>query len=206
MTMVIDDNSNYDEKIKIVMIGDSGVGKSCIFSRFGDNMFHSDFVPTIGVDFTIKIINIDGRKVKLHIWDTAGQERFTPIVSSYYRGAQGMILVYDITDRNSFKHIDKWLHEIERSGDPSVKKILVGNKTDVTGKREVTYVEGKKYADELGIPFLEVSAKMSTNVKEIFHTLIRSIIPAKILKSNNNNSSRHVNLNNKTAIISRCKC
>jgi small GTP-binding protein len=125
------------------LIGDSGVGKSCLLLRFADDTYTESFISTIGVDFKIRTIELEGKTVKLQIWDTAGQERFRTITSSYYRGAHGIIVVYDITDAESFANVRMWLKEVERYGSEGVCKLLVGNKSDLTGRRAVEYATGK---------------------------------------------------------------
>lgn len=121
-------NPDYDYLFKILLIGNSGVGKSSLLLRFADDTFTDNFMPTIGVDFKIRTLEVDGRTIKLQIWDTAGQERFKTITSSYYKGAHGIIVVYDITDKESFKNIDTWMTEVEKHASDNVSRILVGNK------------------------------------------------------------------------------
>jgi len=130
--------TDFDFLYKLLIIGDSGVGKSCLLLRFADDIFTDSFISTIGVDFKIKTIDIDGAKVKLQIWDTAGQERFRTITSSYYRGAHGIIVVYDVTEQKSFANITKWLKEIETFAGPAVQKVLVGNKSDLANEHVST--------------------------------------------------------------------
>ena len=133
-------------------------------------------MTTIGVDFKIKTLDIDGKSVKLQIWDTAGQERFRNIVSSYYRGAHGIMMVYDITDQESFQNLNSWLIEIEKNASKNVYKILVGNKCDMEKDRKVTFEQGKDFANQYGMKFFETSAKESTNVQEAFVAMTKEII------------------------------
>eukprot|EP00029_Vermamoeba_vermiformis_P009574 TRINITY_DN4817_c0_g1_i1.p1 TRINITY_DN4817_c0_g1~~TRINITY_DN4817_c0_g1_i1.p1 ORF type:complete len:209 (-),score=49.33 TRINITY_DN4817_c0_g1_i1:88-714(-) len=165
----------YDYLFKLLLIGDSGVGKSCILLRFADDTYTDSYISTIGVDFKIKTIDLDGKTVKLQIWDTAGQERFRTITSSYYRGAHGIIIVYDVTDQVSWFNVKQWLQEIERYACENVNKLLVGNKADLTSKRAVDTNTAKEYADSLGIPFIETSAKNSTNIEKAFVMMAREI-------------------------------
>ena len=165
----------YDFLFKLLIIGDSGVGKSCLLLRFSDNIFTDSFISTIGVDFKIRTVSIGGVKIKLQIWDTAGQERFRTITSSYYRGAHGIIVVYDVTDQKSFDNIKKWLKEIDTFAGSTVQKLLVGNKSDLINERTVTTESGKGLADSLKIPFVETSAKDSTNVEEAFLLMANEI-------------------------------
>jgi len=168
-------NQDYDYLFKLLLIGNSAVGKSSLLLRFSDNIFNESFLPTIGVDFKIRTFDLNGRTVKLQIWDTAGQERFKTITSSYYKGAHGIILVYDITDKQSFRDIDNWLTEVEKHAHENVNKLLVGNKCDLEQNRQVSYEEGKAYADQLGIKFLETSAKNSVNVESAFFAMANEI-------------------------------
>jgi Ras-related protein Rab-1A len=167
--------SDYDYLFKLLLIGDSGVGKSCLLLRFADNTYTDSYISTIGVDFKIRTLEIDGKTVKLQIWDTAGQERFRTITSSYYRGAHGIIVVYDVTDKVSFNNVKQWLGEIDRYACQSVNKLLVGNKADLVEKKVVEYNEAKQFADSLGISFLETSAKSAQNVEEAFLTMTKQI-------------------------------
>merc|ERR1712223_248110 len=168
-------NPDYDYLFKLLLIGDSGVGKSCLLLRFADDTYTESYISTIGVDFKIRTIELDGKTIKLQIWDTAGQERFRTITSSYYRGAHGIIVVYDVTDQDSFNNVKQWLQEIDRYASESVNKLLVGNKCDMTTKKVVDYTTAKEYADSLNIPFLETSAKNNTNVEQAFLTMASEI-------------------------------
>ncbi|OPJ58784.1 ras-related protein Rab-1A [Patagioenas fasciata monilis] len=164
-----------DYLFKLLLIGDSGVGKSCLLLRFADDTYTESYISTIGVDFKIRTIELDGKTIKLQIWDTAGQERFRTITSSYYRGAHGIIVVYDVTDQESFNNVKQWLQEIDRYASENVNKLLVGNKCDLTTKKVVDYTTAKEFADSLGIPFLETSAKNATNVEQSFMTMAAEI-------------------------------
>jgi len=169
------DSDHYDFLYKLLLIGDSGVGKSCLLLRFSDGTFTESYLGTIGVDFKIRTITMAGKVVKLQIWDTAGQERFRTITSSYYRGAHGIIVVYDVTDQGSFANVRQWMQEIQRYAAADVCRLLVGNKTDAVTKRTVDTATGKEYADSLGIPFLETSAKNSSNVEQAFTIMAEEI-------------------------------
>merc|ERR1711900_138626 len=161
---------NYDFLIKLLLIGDSGVGKSCCLLRFSEDSFTPSFITTIGIDFKIRTIELDGKRVKLQIWDTAGQERFRTITTAYYRGAMGILLVYDVTDERSFNNIRTWFSNVEQHATEGVNKILIGNKCDWEDRRVVSTERGQQLADELGIPFLEVSAKSNINVEKAFYS------------------------------------
>lgn len=167
--------TEYDYLFKLLLIGDSGVGKSCLLLRFADHTYTESYISTIGVDFKIRTIELDGKTIKLQIWDTAGQERFRTITSSYYRGAHGIIIVYDITDAESFNNVKQWLGEIDRYACEGVNKLLVGNKCDLVQKRAVDFEVAKAFADSLEIPFLETSAKNATNVEKAFLTMAAEI-------------------------------
>jgi len=158
-----------------LIIGDSGVGKSCLLLRFADDVFTESYISTIGVDFKIRTLDLQGKTLKLQIWDTAGQERFRTITSSYYRGAHGIIVVYDITDAESFQNVTQWLHEIDRYASSGVNKLLVGNKSDLSSKRQVSYEQAKEFADSMNMEFIETSAKQSNNVDRAFTTIATQI-------------------------------
>mmetsp|Transcript_13894 Transcript_13894/g.50609 ORF Transcript_13894/g.50609 Transcript_13894/m.50609 type:complete len:217 (+) Transcript_13894:256-906(+) len=167
---------DYDYLIKLLLIGDSGVGKSCLLLRFSDDSFTTSFITTIGIDFKIRTVELDGKRVKLQIWDTAGQERFRTITTAYYRGAMGILLVYDVTDESSFNNIRNWMRNIEQHAADNVNKILVGNKCDMDeSKRAVPTSRGQALADEFNIPFFETSAKSNINVENVFKTIAREI-------------------------------
>jgi len=153
---------------KFIIIGDIGVGKSCLLFRFTDNSFKPIHDITMGVEFGIRFINIKNNRIKLHIWDTAGQETFRSITRSYYRGAAGALLVYDITRRETFNHLATWLEEVKEHGNSNMIIMLVGNKSDLTKKRVVSTEEGEKFAKENGLMFMEVSAKSRENIEEAF--------------------------------------
>jgi Ras-related protein Rab-1A len=169
-------DENYVFIFKVLHLGNIDVGKSSLLLRYVDSVWSDTFVPTIGVDFKVKTIEIDGKKVKLQIWDTAGQERFRTVVSTYFRGAHGIFLIYDITNRDSFKNLENWLIEIEKNASENVLKILIGNKNDLEDERDIASDEGKAFANRNGMQFIETSAKMNTNVNEAFETLGKLMI------------------------------
>uniref|UniRef100_A0A1E1XIC3 Putative rab subfamily protein of small gtpase n=1 Tax=Amblyomma aureolatum TaxID=187763 RepID=A0A1E1XIC3_9ACAR len=161
-------NAEYDYLFKIVLIGDAGVGKSCLVRRFAEDTFTDGYKLTVGVDFKIKTIELQGKTIKLQIWDTAGEERFYSITSCFYRGAHGIIVVYDVTNQKSFESVKKWFHEVDRNASEHVSKLLVGNKNDLEKDRVVEYNTAKKLAEHLDIAFLETSAKNAVNVEQAF--------------------------------------
>jgi len=168
-------STEYDYLFKLLLIGDSGVGKSCLLLRFADDTFTESYISTIGVDFKIRTIELEGKTIKLQIWDTAGQERFRTITSSYYRGAHGIIVTYDVTEMPSFNNVKTWLTEIDRFACEGVNKLLVGNKCDLVSKKAVDFDTAKQFADSLNIPFLETSAKNAHNVEQAFLTMAANI-------------------------------
>ena len=187
-------NPEYDHLYKLLLIGDSGVGKSCLLLRFADDTYTESYISTIGVDFKIRTIQLDGKTIKLQIWDTAGQERFRTITSSYYRGANGIIVVYDVTDQVSFNNVKQWLQEIDRYACENVNKLLVGNKCDLVSQKAVDYTTAKEFAESLGVPFLETSAKNSTNVEEAFITMAREINQRMAVPSPMSGGKENINL------------
>uniref|UniRef100_A0A023FAU6 Putative rab subfamily protein of small gtpase n=3 Tax=Triatominae TaxID=70999 RepID=A0A023FAU6_TRIIF len=166
----------YDLLFKFLLIGDSGVGKTCVLFRFSDDAFTTTFISTIGIDFKIKTVELRGKKIKLQIWDTAGQERFHTITTSYYRGAMGIMLVYDITAEKSFENIVKWLRNIDEHANEDVEKMLLGNKCDMEEKRAVSKERGEAIAREHGIRFFETSAKANINIEKAFYNLAEAIL------------------------------
>merc|ERR1711976_211018 len=177
-------NHKYDHLFKLLIIGESGVGKTCLLLRFTDDSFTANHLTTIGIDFKIKIINLEEKLIKLQIWDTAGQERFRTITKTYYKGAHGIILTYDVTDENSFKNIRNWVKQIEQNAQNNVCKVLVGNKSD-RDDRKVTYDAGNSLATEYNMQFFETSAKTNYNVNETFTYLTREILNNTDSKPNN---------------------
>ncbi|XP_060195337.1 GTP-binding protein YPTM2-like [Lycium barbarum] len=163
------------QDFKLLLIGDSGVGKSCLLLRFADDSYLESYISTIGVDFKISTVEQDGKTIKLQICDTAGQERFRTIIRSYYRGAHGIIVVYDVTDQESFNKVKQWLSEIERYARNNVNKLLIGNKCDLTAQKVFSTETAQAFADEIGIPFMETSAKSVTNVEQTFMIMAASI-------------------------------
>ncbi|WWC58621.1 uncharacterized protein I303_101165 [Kwoniella dejecticola CBS 10117] len=171
--------------LKLLLIGNSSVGKSSLLLRFTDNEFLTDeeTAATIGVDFKVKSIELDGKKYKLSVWDTAGQERFRTLTSSYYRGAQGVVLVYDVSSRPTFDELLKWFKEIDTYCGEGVVKMIVGNKVDKEFSRQVTTEEGKAFAERMGALFIECSAKTRLGVPEAFEELVRRILATPTLYS-----------------------
>ncbi|CDR96311.1 Rab1b, putative [Babesia bigemina] len=178
----------YDHLFKIIIIGDSGAGKSSLLLRFAvspsthrhiamqDDTYSESYMSTIGVDFKIKTVKIDNATIKLQIWDTAGQERFRTITSTYYRGAHGIITVYDVTSRVSFESVKKtWLTDIEKYSNANITKILIGNKIDLEDQRAVTTDEAREFATQHNMDYIEASAKTAQNVEKAFESIARTL-------------------------------
>mmetsp|Transcript_1534 Transcript_1534/g.2997 ORF Transcript_1534/g.2997 Transcript_1534/m.2997 type:complete len:209 (+) Transcript_1534:77-703(+) len=170
-------DQDYDHLYKVVLVGDATVGKTHLLSRYTRGTLPKAPTATIGVEFATKTLQLEaeGGTVKAQIWDTAGQERFRTITSSYYRGAHGIIVVYDVTDKESFNNVKHWVQEIDKYAADGVNKLLVGNKCDLSSKKVVSYDEAKELSDSLGIQFMETSAKNAHNVEQAFQTMAREI-------------------------------
>eukprot|EP00746_Dinoflagellata_sp_MGD_P161887 gnl/MRDRNA2_/MRDRNA2_89205_c0_seq1.p1 gnl/MRDRNA2_/MRDRNA2_89205_c0~~gnl/MRDRNA2_/MRDRNA2_89205_c0_seq1.p1 ORF type:complete len:213 (-),score=31.61 gnl/MRDRNA2_/MRDRNA2_89205_c0_seq1:336-974(-) len=167
-------SQSYTYLFKYIIIGDTGVGKSCLLLQFTDKRFRHDHDLTIGVEFGARLMTINNELIKLQIWDTAGQESFRSITRSYYRGATGALLVYDISRRDSFNHVSRWLNEAREYSNPNMVIMLVGNKCDLH-RREVSYEEGANFACANGLIFQETSAKTAQNVEEVFVNTAQTI-------------------------------
>ena len=165
---------------KVVLLGNSGVGKSNLLSMLNSGEFSHEFKSTVGVEFLTKQLEVDGTIVKAQIWDTAGQERFRTITTSYFKGAQGILLVYDVTDRKTFQAIGNWIAQINQHADKKVNNVLIGNKCDMEDQRAVSVEEGRELANEFGMSFFETSAKQDTNVEAAFLG-IASMVQERIL-------------------------
>eukprot|EP01124_Arcella_intermedia_P024862 TRINITY_DN4291_c0_g1_i1.p1 TRINITY_DN4291_c0_g1~~TRINITY_DN4291_c0_g1_i1.p1 ORF type:complete len:194 (-),score=30.05 TRINITY_DN4291_c0_g1_i1:4-585(-) len=166
---------DYDYIFKLLLIGDSGVGKSSLLLRFAENYFTDTFISTIGVDFKTRTIHLQESTIKLQIWDTAGQERFRTITSSFYRGSHGIMLVFDVTDPQSFANVRQWARDIQRYATDNVQRLLIGNKCDAA-QRRVSPQEAQEFADQEGIPYLECSAKSGYHVEEAFVRLAGELL------------------------------
>lgn len=167
--------SNYDYLFKVVLIGDSGTGKSNLLSRFTRNEFSLDSRSTIGVEFATRSINVDGKTIKAQIWDTAGQERYRAITSAYYRGAVGALLVYDIAKHSTYVNVSRWLKELRDHADSNIVVMLVGNKSDLKHLRAVPTEEAKAFAAENNLSFIETSALDASNVEQAFQNILTEI-------------------------------
>ena len=170
-----DDPDNYEQLYKIIIIGDSGVGKSNILGRYLHNEFKHDTKSTVGVEFGSKQLKVDGVNIKLQIWDTAGEERYRAITSAYYKGSKGCFIVYDITSEISFENVEKWYEEIRKSAEKEISVILIGNKCDLENERKVSIEMGQNTAKNLNCPFFETSALNNTNIEAVFQNISENI-------------------------------
>uniref|UniRef100_A0A8D0H0W0 small monomeric GTPase n=1 Tax=Sphenodon punctatus TaxID=8508 RepID=A0A8D0H0W0_SPHPU len=165
-------DQNFDYMFKLLIIGNSSVGKTSFLFRYADDTFSQAFVSTVGIDFKVKTVCRNDKRVKLQIWDTAGQERYRTITTAYYRGAMGFILMYDITNEESFSAVQDWATQIKTYSWDNAQVILVGNKCDMDEERVVPLEKGKSLADQLGFDYFEVSAKENINVRQVFERLV----------------------------------
>ena len=171
----MDEENSYDLLYKIVIIGDTNVGKSNILSRYLTNEFTSNTKSTVGVELGIKFLKIKNTSTKIQIWDTAGQERYQAITSSYFRGSDGCFIVYDITNETSFNNIEKWFDKIHEENDKEIPVIIVGNKCDLENERKIPTEKAKEKAQNLKCAFYETSALKAINIEQIFEELVNTI-------------------------------
>ena len=169
--------SDLNENVyKLLLLGDSTVGKTCFLIKYTDQSFQDIHMATIGLDYRVKTMKLKNNKeVKIQIWDTAGQDRFRSITKNYYKGSHGIILIYDITNRRTFENVQKWISQIREETSQNVVIYLIGNKIDMKEERKVSSEEGKKLADELGLPFMETSAKEGININEVFDDIVERV-------------------------------
>ncbi|KAJ6929293.1 ras-related protein Rab11D [Populus alba x Populus x berolinensis] len=200
-----DASQKIDYVFKVVLIGDSAVGKSQILARFARNEFSLDSKATIGVEFQTRTLVIDHKSVKAQIWDTAGQERYRAVTSAYYRGAVGAMLVYDITKRQTFDHIPRWLEELRSHADKNIVIILIGNKSDLEDQRAVPTEDVNEFAQKEGLFFLETSALQATNVESAFMTVLTEIFnivnKKNLIAGENQSNGNPASLSSKKIII-----
>ncbi|XP_037551793.1 ras-related protein Rab-19-like [Nematolebias whitei] len=172
-----DHDDTFDFLFKIILIGDTNVGKTCVVQNFKSGIFAERQQNTIGVDFTVRTVNIEGKKVKIQVWDTAGQERFRTITQSYYRSAHGAMIAYDITRDSTFDSVSHWIKEVELYGAANIVLVLIGNKCDLENERQVPFERACNLAKDRGIlAALETSAKESQNVEEAFLMMARELM------------------------------
>ena len=177
----------YDFLFKLIIVGDSNVGKTNIMSKYIHNQFNQHSKSTIGVEFGTKIVNIDNKKIKAQIWDTAGQERYKSITSAYYKGAKGALIVYDITNKFSFDSVDKWVQDLNSYGDKTITLLLVGNKSDLEEKRQITKENGEEKAKNFNLGFIETSACSGDNIDQAFVIMLKEVLKKYIDENDINN-------------------
>ena len=201
ITIIVYKNSVF---FKILLIGDLGVGKSCVILRYIEDDFPLNIMSSIGVDFKSKQIEIDDRLIKMQIWDTAGHEKFRTITTSYYKSAHAIIILYDITDLSTFEHVKNWMVDIDKFGKQGVLKVIVGNKKDLEDKRQVSEELAKTFAEKNGIKFMEVSAKNNINIEQLFLDIIKSLLEKHIKAINDNPSVSGVSgVNNNNIVLNK---
>ncbi len=171
----MDDSEEYEMMIKVILIGDSGVGKTNIMSKFLKNQFLEDSKATVGVEFGSKLFIQQGHKIKAQIWDTAGQEKYKAITSAYYKGSKGALVIYDITQKETFANIEKWVNDLKCKGDPKITIIIIGNKNDLEEKRQISKEQGEEKAKSFGCAFLETSAYSGDNIEKAFEMMVKEI-------------------------------
>ena len=171
----MDDSEEYEMMIKVILIGDSGVGKTNIMSKFLKNQFLEDSKATVGVEFGSKLFIQQGHKIKAQIWDTAGQEKYKAITSAYYKGSKGALVIYDITQKETFANIEKWVNDLKCKGDPKITVIIIGNKNDLEEKRQISKEQGEEKAKSFGCAFLETSAFSGDNIEKAFEMMVKEI-------------------------------
>ena len=165
----------YEMMVKVILIGDSGVGKTNIMSKFLKNQFLEDSKATVGVEFGSKLFIQQGHKIKAQIWDTAGQEKYKAITSAYYKGSKGALVIYDITQKETFANIEKWVNDLKCKGDPKITIIIIGNKNDLEEKRQISKEQGEEKAKSFGCAFLETSAFSGDNIEKAFEMMVKEI-------------------------------
>ena len=169
------EDENYEMMFKVVLVGDSFVGKTNIMSKYIKNEFHEDSKATVGVEFGSKQFTVEGHSIKAQIWDTAGQERYKAITSAYYKGAKGAFIVYDITRKQSFDSVEKWVNDVTAVADKKITIILIGNKCDLEDQRQITKEQGEEKANKLEIAFLETSAYSGENLDKAFDKMMNEV-------------------------------
>ena len=206
------DNVDYDILFKLILVGDSGVGKTNILSRYINNEYSSNSESTVGVEFSTKMLNKNNKKIKVQIWDTAGQERYKSITSVFYKGAKGGFIVYDITRKDTFNSTDKWINDLKMNGDENISLILIGNKSDLQEQREVSLEDMTKKAELFGVNFCETSALNNTNIDKVFDIVVEDMIKKFDGKNELNNNLNEKNMkgvelnNEKKEEVKKKKC
>ena len=169
------EEDNYEMMFKVVLVGDSSVGKTNIMSKYLKNEFHEDSKATVGVEFGSKQFTVEGHKIKAQIWDTAGQERYKAMTSAYFKGAKGAFIVYDITSKSSFESVDRWLNDLRVSADKNLTVIIIGNKCDLEQQRDVKKEQGEEKSKSNGVAFMETSALSGENIDKAFDKMVNEV-------------------------------
>ena len=191
-----EEEEEYDYLFKLILVGDSYVGKTNIMSQYIKKEFNLNSKSTVGVEFGTKIIKIDDKIVKTQIWDTAGQERYKSITSAYYKGAKGAFIVYDITCKTTFDSVDRWIQDLSMYGDKNITMLLIGNKSDLEDKRQIKKEVGEEKAKEFGLGFIETSACSGVNINKAFKTLLKEVCNKYSEEKKNNEEFEDNNGNN----------
>ena len=203
-------DAEYDYLFKLILVGDSYVGKTNILSKYIKDEFNLNTKSTIGVEFGTKILKIEDKIIKAQIWDTAGQERYKSITSTYYKGAKGAFIVYDITNRLTFESVDKWIQDLNLNSDKNITLLLIGNKKDLADKREVTTEEGEEKAKSFGLAFLETSALTGENIDKVFDYILKEVFTKITIEKKNSgeidyiNIGKNIEINDQTEKTSTC--
>jgi small GTP-binding protein len=203
-------DTEYDYLFKLILVGDSYVGKTNILSKYIKNEFNQNTKSTVGVEFGAKILKIEDKIIKAQIWDTAGQERYKSITSAYYKGAKGAFIVYDITNRLTFESVDKWIQDLNLNSDKNITLLLIGNKKDLADKREVTTEEGEEKAKSFGLAFLETSALTGENIDKVFDYILKEVFTKITIEKKNSgeidyiNIGKNIEINDQTEKTSTC--
>ena len=203
-------DAEYDYLFKLILVGDSYVGKTNILSKYIKDEFNLNTKSTVGVEFGTKILKIEDKIIKAQIWDTAGQERYKSITSTYYKGAKGAFIVYDITNRLTFESVDKWIQDLNLNSDKNITLLLIGNKKDLTDKREVTTEEGEEKAKSFGLAFLETSALTGENIDKVFDYILKEVFTKITIEKKNSgeidyiNIGKNIEINDQTEKTSTC--
>ena len=190
----------YDYLLKLILVGDSYVGKTNILSKYIKNEFNQSTKSTVGVEFGTKLLKIEDKIIKAQIWDTAGQERYKSITSTYYKGAKGAFIVYDITNRLTFESVDKWIQDLNLNSDKNITLLLIGNKKDLADKRDVTTEEGEEKAKSFGLAFLETSALTGENIDKVFDHILKEVYTKLTIEKKNSGEIDYINIGNNIEI------
>ena len=193
-------DAEYDYLFKLILVGDSYVGKTNILSKYIKNEFNQNTKSTVGVEFGAKLLKIEDKIIKAQIWDTAGQERYKSITSAYYKGAKGAFIVYDITNRLTFESVDKWIQDLNLNSDKNITLLLIGNKMDLADKRDVSKEEGEEKAKSFGLAFLETSALTGENIDKVFDYMLKEVYNKITIEKKNSGEIDYINIGNNIEI------